>query len=467
VLLVSSNGTARQLRWPLPDPPADATYSFSLGDPFETLQVDLLSDGSVDSVGVPAVSIVNELPPTIIAVEQSLEVNVGRPPQWCVGPDYANYGTVVGVVFSKPVTQDSAGNADSYTIDGGNGANSVRVQPGGRVAYLNLRQPISAIIPRTVTLSGVTDQRGNLVVGNVQPIVSERPGEPGVPFTDGVTVAGRVLRGDGAPVIGVPVTLTMFDQVQTPFDCQSWTKRISQVFTDAGGNFTFDFVMGGVPYSISTTDTSGLSGEEIQLILQTTSEGRVQREVLEGLATAPETRDTLLGLFATGSLPQAIAKAEGLDRAVIRDFVPLASPRFGQTVPFVLQFRGRATVAGQVVSESGSPIPEAAVNLYPDPDSRELGRGLFADTDGRFAFFGVPLGIYTVDVKTSDRRFRTVAGLIETPGATTNLVIVVPDQTGELATLRGQVLEPGSNLPHPNARVFIGSYNPGANTVEG
>ena len=95
------------------------------------------------------------------------------------------------------------------------------------MAYLNLRQPVSAIIPRNLTLNNVRDLRGNVVVGNVQPIVSPTPGLPGIPFTEGVAVTGRVLRGDGSPVVGVPVTLTMYDKANTAFDCVDWTRRIS------------------------------------------------------------------------------------------------------------------------------------------------------------------------------------------------------------------------------------------------
>jgi hypothetical protein len=87
-------------------------------------------------------------------------------------------------------------------------------------------------------------------------------------------------------------------------------------------------------------------------------------------------------------------------------------------------------------------------------------------TDGRFAFFGVPLGVFTVDVKTSDRRGRTVAGLLEVPGQVTNVVVALPSDTVRYATLTGRVFEADNQTPHANARVFLGSYNPFGNTVE-
>src|SRR5690606_8172135 len=103
-----------------------------------------------------------------------------------------------------------------------------------------------------------------------------------------------------------------------------------------------------------------------------------------------------------------------------------------------------------------TPIPRAAVNLFPDSGSRELGRGIFADDDGRFVFYGGPLGIYAVEVPTSDRRTRTVAGLLNTPGEVASLLIELPSTITPLGSLRGTVYEADNLTPHGGARVFIG-----------
>ncbi|MBL9175134.1 MAG: carboxypeptidase regulatory-like domain-containing protein [Verrucomicrobiales bacterium] len=458
ILLVGTNGIARQFRWTLSQPPADATYSFAFGDPTGGLKVDLHSDGIPDSAVAANVSEIRELPPAVLAVEQDLYVLAGRPANPCIGPDYRNYGTVVAVVFSKPMTQATAGDPVSYSVDGDNGANSVQVQPGGRVAYLNLRKGISGIRPRSLTLAGVADVRGNAFPTATIPIRTVERGTS-VPFTAGVAIRGRALKGDGSPAQGIPVTLTMYDQSYGPNFCEPWTRRVSQVLTDGGGNFEFDFVMAGIPYSISATDTSGLSEEALTLIAGNTADGQVERERILQLATSAATRDTLLGLFASGSIPEAIAKVEGLDRALVRDFVPVNSSREGQTVPMALRFRGRATVVGRVVAEDGvTPVARPAVNLFPDSGSRELGRGIFADADGRFVFYGVPLGVFTVSVETSDRRTRTVAGLLGTPGEVVTLTVALPTTITPEGNLRGTVYEADGVTPHANARIFIGNY---------
>ncbi|MDH7501179.1 MAG: Ig-like domain-containing protein, partial [Verrucomicrobiota bacterium] len=482
VLLVAGDGTAQLLRWSISNPDLGASYSFALGDSSGLLRIDLLGDGTVDQSLPATVTAVHELPPAVLAVEQDLSVNVGRPPNPCIGPPWANYGTVLAVVFSKPVSQASAGDPTAYTlwaatgngararaasgssilslsdIGAPNGANSVQVQPGGRVAYLNLRQAVSAIVPRELSISGVTDIRGNSLRTASWPIRSIEPGTT-IPFARGVAVRGRVLKGDGAPAIAVPVTLTYHDRAAGFTACEQWTRRVSQVWTDSGGNFQFDFVMAGIPCSISATDTSGLSEDAAALVAARSAEGQVQRDLLLQVATSAATRDTLLGWFAAGSIPEAIAKVEGLDRAVLRDTVPLGSAREGQTVPVALRFRGRATVVGQVLSADGvTPVPQPAVNLFPDPDSRELGRGLAADAEGRFAFYGVPLGVYSVEVTSTDRRKRTVSGLLDTPGQVANLLVTLPDNVTPRGSLRGTVFESDNLTPHAGARVFIGQY---------
>src|SRR6185436_9268045 len=94
-----------------------------------------------------------------------------------------------------------------------------------------------------------------------------------------------------------------------------------------------------------------------------------------------------------------------------------------------------------------------------DPDSRELGRGLFADSNGRFAFFGVPLGLFTVEATAPNGQFRTVAGEIARVGSTNDLRIILSTNISQMARLRGTVFEPDGIVPHASARVFVGRFD--------
>ncbi len=457
VVIFDGTGHAHSFRWNVINPPPTALYHFALGDPTGTLQVDAAGNGTITSTLGAAQTTINELPPTIIAVQQDLTVLAGRPSPACVGPDYKNYGTVVAVVYSKPVTQQTAGMAASYTLDGNNGADSAQIQPNGRVALLNLIKGISAIIPRTLTISNVTDVDGNPLVGGVKPIQCFYPGTT-VPFTGGVAVTGRVLRADGTPAAGIPVTLTMYDGLATDTGCEQVVVRVSQVLTDSGGAFNFDYVMSGIPYSISATDTEGISGTALATLMGSTISGGPDDQLLQSLAnSSPAAASALVAIFGVDTVPQAIQEVDGLDRVALNDVVAIGSGREGQTVPFALHFRGRGTVSGQVVAADGvTPLAQAAVNIYPDPTSLEMPRGIYSDANGQFAFLGVPLGNFSISAATSDGRQRTVAGFIGTPGEQTNMLIALPSVPMPFGTLAGQVFEADNVTPNANATVYVG-----------
>ncbi|HLH54539.1 MAG TPA: carboxypeptidase regulatory-like domain-containing protein, partial [Verrucomicrobiae bacterium] len=467
VLIFGTNGQAQQLRWQVVNPPVTALYTFALGATSQQMQVDTNGDGTIDQLLSATPTTVNELPPALVAVAQDLGVIAGRAANPCLGfPNYHNYGTVVAVVYSKPMTQSSAGATNSYSVEGNNGADSVQIQPSGRVALLNLRKGISAIIPRKLSVTGVTDVRGNPLLAAPIPVQCLTPGTTNL-YTSGVAVIGRVLKGDGSPAVGVPVTLTMYDGIGGgDGGCMSFTRRVSQVLTDSGGNFSFDYVMSGLSYTISASDTSTLQPAALQLILSSTIGDAPDAQELQQIINASSNPNSLLSLLSAGSLPQAVAIVQGLDRAVLHDAIGIGSGREGQTVPFVLRFRGRGQVTGQVVAADGvTPVANAAVNLFPDPNSMELGRGVFSDGTGQFAFTGIPLGVFSVQVATSDNRRATVVGLLNSPGQTTNVVISLPTNVVAYATVAGQVFDSDNITPVPNARVFLGHYN-GA-TVDG
>jgi hypothetical protein len=347
--------------------------------------------------------------------------------------------------------QETADIPSAYQLENGAEAAFVRVQPGGRVALLTMREPLGGLIERTMTAqSTITDVRGNALAA--APVVVESR------LVEGISVRGRVINADGSYAANVPVTLTYYDQVSSLFGCQDWTVRPAQVFTDGQGSFAFDFVLNGIPYSLSATDTSGLSQDAVDILLQSFRGDQLDAATLESLAGSADVEDTLLGEFAAGSLPEAIAQAEGIDRAVVRDNVIIRSARVSTEAVFALRFRGRGTVIGQVLESDGvTPAAGSAVNLFPDPDSRELGRGLFADAEGRFAFFGVPLGVFSVEATSPSGRTRVLADVIDTPGQVLNLEVVLSESIPQITMLQGRVTEPDGTA-HASGRVYIGRY---------
>lgn len=448
ILSLRTNGTGEQIRWTVANPPVGSCVRYTVGDASHELKLDNTCNGSTDQTIVGVVTPITELPPQLLLVRQLPEIESVRPKPSCFGAAAWNYGTVLGVLFSKPMLQTNVNIPSAYTLENGNTAQHVRIQPGGRVAILNLRQGTGAVRPRTMTVNGVADPRGNLMVSNSLPISNL--------ITEGVAVNGRVLRADGSPAANIPVTLTMNDLYKDPFDrCDQDTSSISQVFTDDEGRFTFDFVLAGVPYTISATDMGGLSAEAIDLLLKSYRGSYFDRDRL--LLQAAQSN--IVATLGVTNLTQAVALAEGLDRAIWTDRIEYRDGMQGQEIAVALRFRGRGTVSGRVIAADGvSPAGNAAVNLFPDRNSRELGRGVFADANGRFQFNGVPLGQFTVQVKTGLGQFRTIAGVLTQVGEVADLVIQLTAPTQEeivRTTIRGVVTEADNVTKHQNAQVFV------------
>ena len=455
-LLIGTNGTAKQFRWTVANPTAGSCYSFAVSDAFVAsvpLRVDTNCDGTPESSLPANIQNITELPPQLLTVLQDPSVLAGRPARPCYVVQFKalNYGNVLAVLFSKPMTSSGVAIPTAYTLENGNRANSVQIQPGGRVALLNMAKPVGALRSRTLTVTGVTDPRGQALAENVKPVQAV--------FTAGTAIRGQVVRGDGSFAAGVPVTLTYYDKELAGDDCFLFIVRASQVFTDSNGRFNFDIVLAGIPYSISATDTAGLPPEAIQIILESASGEAFAREKFLALVNTSSNQNAVLSAFSAASLPQAIAAAEGVDRALLRDLVEFGSARQGTETVVALRFRGRAVVSGQVLAADGATaVSGVAVNLFPDPDSRELGRGILSDSNGRFAFQGVPLGLFSVQAAAPSGQTRTVAGVLETVGETRNLTILLSSNVTTLAALRGRVFEPDTITPHGEARVFVGRF---------
>lgn len=405
---------------------------------------------------------VREEAPTVVSVRQDISVVSDRVFMRCPIREYGNWGTVLAVLFSKPMNPAHLSRASAFSFPDGNGARTVQLQPGRRVLLLQLHRGIGsfAVRPRDYSLQidRLADPRGNYSTSGSYPVLT--------PSAKGASLRGRVYGVDGHPVSRVPVTLTMEDRVGNK--CLPAEFRAGQVFTDDNGFFALDFVLADVPFTLAALDTSRMSDEDARTLLGALLEAQgpngADRARLEELAREPRTRDAMLRAFNLGQIGEAIVAAEGLDRAVYRDLIPQGSGRDGSEIAVALRFRGRAALTGRVLAASGAPLPGAAVNLFPDSESRELGRGVFTGADGSFAFQGVPLGEFTLNAETRDGRRQIVADRLLAAGEVREFDLVVPDLPQRFGGVRGLVLE-ADGTPHPAARVFVAQQVRGTSAI--
>ncbi|MFN7916659.1 MAG: Ig-like domain-containing protein [Vicinamibacterales bacterium] len=174
-------------------------------------------------------------PPTVLGAFQVAGADVAGCP---LDDRVYEVGRVVAVLFSEEVTaasvQDRLPEAQITAFTSpGNRVVSVALQPGGRVAYLALREPVGPFVPSSIVVNGVTDQNGNALAGPVTlPIVTTVGTEAGV-------VSGQVKNADGTAAPGAIVR--MFYE----FDCglDQNIVGVAEEVADATGAYRFDYVL--------------------------------------------------------------------------------------------------------------------------------------------------------------------------------------------------------------------------------
>src|SRR5262249_43981059 len=116
-------------------------------------------------------------------------------------------GRIIAVLFSEEVTPASVQDKlrpeqiTSFTFDNNvNAVVGVALQPGRRIAYLALRDPYGPLVPRSLTINGVQDAKGNALASQTLPIQATVDDAAGV-------VSGQILRADGTPAAYANVRL--------------------------------------------------------------------------------------------------------------------------------------------------------------------------------------------------------------------------------------------------------------------
>jgi protocatechuate 3,4-dioxygenase beta subunit len=229
LLVPTTSGALRHLTYQLAS--GDAPAPLTLTDSAYSFTFDI--ENATSAAAAPSSSLVADPAPTVISVIQQKDADQLR-----CEPDKPGFpaGRIVAVLFSEEVTAASvqdrliASKITNYEPDA-NRVVGVALQPGRRIAFLALRDPIGPFVPRSITISNITDLRGQTM--------SEWSGPMEITINnDGAVVRGRVLDAFGTPIPFADVRL--FYQLDCGIEPQ-WV-GISAKTTDQNGAYSWDYV---------------------------------------------------------------------------------------------------------------------------------------------------------------------------------------------------------------------------------
>ena len=197
IVVPDASGKLRQLVFQGVTAASLPTPSFAPTDPYSvTVAVNVNGTPQAGSPLAPVsdAEIVEPLPSIISVVQQGTADAIACPD----GSNVHYPGRIVAVLFNKEVTpasvQDNAKPQDisNYAADS-NAVVGVALQPGQRIAFLALRDPLGPFVPRQLTVTNVADGRGQVMASQTVPME--------VTVTDpGAVVSGKVLQPDGTPL---------------------------------------------------------------------------------------------------------------------------------------------------------------------------------------------------------------------------------------------------------------------------
>ena len=312
------------------------------------------------------------------------------------------------MLFSEEVTPESVQDRlapeeiAAFSMPG-NRAAGVALQPGRRVAYVAMRDPIGPFVPVQLTIEGATDRRGQSMGSQTKPVLVTVTDEGGV-------VTGRVLNADGT---GAPFAdVRLFYE----FECEAG-------LTEGGGQ-----KMVAIGIAAKNADAEGRYGWDY--VLKAAKRVRIV----------------------------------ALDPANPDDFRPVrfAVSRHGQRLEVNIVFLGRGTLRGRTLAEDGTTLlPGTQIRVTSLTDQSQS--GVVADEQGAFEIGRIPVGSILVEaVDTTRPASIFVAEDIPFAGAivTRDLVLLDVDTTGvvvKYGALTGRVLRRDGLTPVTDVPV-IASY---------
>ncbi|HEY6871526.1 MAG TPA: carboxypeptidase regulatory-like domain-containing protein [Geobacteraceae bacterium] len=237
IVYPDASGNLQQATWPGLTPGGAPSLTLGAGDP-----VRISFDAPGTPVAAAASETIPDLAPTVLGVVQQPRADLFK----CDEKDPGKpLGRVVAMLFSEEVSPDSvqdkvASQLISNYAPEENQVVGVALQPGRRIAFIALRDPIGPFVARSITVNNVSDLRGHSMTSQTVPMEAtiEIPG---------AVVSGRILKADGALVAGAEVRLIL--QTICPGSDDWVDVGISSKHVGADAHYQWDYAEGG-PFRI-------------------------------------------------------------------------------------------------------------------------------------------------------------------------------------------------------------------------
>ncbi|MCL4860855.1 MAG: carboxypeptidase regulatory-like domain-containing protein [Caldilineaceae bacterium] len=433
------------------------------------LALDSDGDGAADQQIAPTVSeLVADLGPQPVGAVQL----------YSPGKNMTKYGQLMAVVFNEEIARASSQDGflgeqiTNYQVEA-NQVRGVALQPGGRVVYLLLRDGVGPFIPRTITVSGVTDRLGH----PMQPASVTLPIRPTITWPGGV-ISGTVRHADGTPVPFAPL---QFSQIELDANDEAYLELVSVKNADSEGRYAFDYVK-ALPTVFEYMDPeSGQqgrlgtairhNGQQLGLDLILLGTGTLAGQVLaaDGVTPLAGARIRVTnpvrseeaygavsdasGAFVFGKLPVGTLSIHAVHEPSKSQALAVATiPQAGATVAQdlilvpVAQTDTVGVLAGQVFRADGS-TPAPGIPVYTT-------KGGVATTaaDGSYRIEGLPAG--PIGVRAIDQ-IALEQATVQTTIVADETVIANLLLAGGAGTINGVVLE-ADGTPVPGIKVYGG-----------
>jgi hypothetical protein len=415
LVLPDAEGMLRQLRFAAVDLAADGVATLKLFPGATTtclLEIDRDGDGVIDASMPPSSEVaIFDRAPRVVAATQIV-------PDF--GPGGDEHGRTVAVLFSERVSRETAEDAANYLVEA-NGVRLAYLQPGGRMAFILLKEGIGPFKERSIAVENVLDGAGQSMLAESRPITITAAGPA-------ARLKGVVRLADGTPVPDATIRLQQPRWVEVNFSMDLIYFIIAEKTAASDGSYSFDYVLRHKdgPFRIEalhplTEERAKLTAsvahhdQDIQLDLFMKARGNVTGIVrdVEGspVPNAPVLLNTLVDngsyyVTADGGGNYAFAgvgvgpfsiKANSAELYAEGNIMGLLPDEGGSVIQDVIIYPldgvERGDVAGRVTDADGSPRAGVIVDLRSYQGKRMGYRNwMYSGADGSFSFSGVYAG---------------------------------------------------------------------------